>query len=899
MSAVAIGASRRWLVPEVVQTSPMDCGPASLKALLEGFRVPVSYGRLREACQTDVDGTSIDTLELLANQLGVQAEQVMLPLDHLFLVSSKALPALVVVQHSDGATHFLVVWRRVGQWVQVMDPAVGRRWLRLERFTETLFRHETDVDAQDWRAWAALPDFLEPLRERLARVGVSTAGANELIEEALADEGWFGLGALDAAVRFATAIVDAGGVRVGPEAHQVLCSVFRDTHRGPEDIFQVLPPRYWSAHALRLGSAGRLRLTLQGAVLVRFAGRNGSAAVQGPDAVRSPELKAALVQAPAHPLAMVAKVLRDEGRLALLALGGAMGLSVGAVLIEALLFRGLFDIAIALALPSQRLLALVAVIAFGALLLVVEIGIASEVMRLGRSLETRLRLSLLERLPQLDDRYFHSRPVSDMAERSHSLQGLRLLPGWALHILQAVCGLAFTLAGVVLLDHASMGPAVLLAVAAVGMPLLVQPLLNERDLRVRNHAVALHASYFDALMGLVPIRSHGAETAVRRRHEGLLVEWVRACRAQFRLSLAAAGLQSLVCVSLAIWLVIAHFGRGAAVSGADLLLVYWIVKLPALGQTLAALAQQYPAQRNVLLRLLEPMSAPVAAGVREEAEEQAPAQTPAGPVGLQVEVGEVVLAGRLVLRDLQMSIRPGEHVAVVGASGAGKSTILGLLLGWHALAQGTLRVDGEPADSTGLARLRAATAWVDPAIQLWNRPLLENLLYASDYAEGAGIGPVLDMARLGAVLEKLPQGLQTWLGEGGALLAGGEGQRVRLARALLQTGVRLALLDEPFRGLDRGQRHELLAAARTHWKAATLFCVTHDVSETLAFDRVLVVEDGRIVEDASPLQLVGTDSRYSAMLRADQAVDEQLWQGSRWRRVQVVDGTLHGGGRPA
>src|ERR671923_1912833 len=74
---------RRLLVPEVVQTSAMDCGPAALKCLLEGFGIPVSYGRLREACQTDVDGTSIDTLEEVAQQLGLEAEQVMLPVDHL------------------------------------------------------------------------------------------------------------------------------------------------------------------------------------------------------------------------------------------------------------------------------------------------------------------------------------------------------------------------------------------------------------------------------------------------------------------------------------------------------------------------------------------------------------------------------------------------------------------------------------------------------------------------------------------------------------------------------------------------------------------------------------------------------------------------------------------------
>jgi ABC-type bacteriocin/lantibiotic exporter with double-glycine peptidase domain len=88
----------RWLVPEVVQTSAMDCGPAALTSLLEGHGVAASYGRLREACQTDVDGTSIDTLEEVANQLGLDAEQVMLPLDHLLLPESRALPALLVVR---------------------------------------------------------------------------------------------------------------------------------------------------------------------------------------------------------------------------------------------------------------------------------------------------------------------------------------------------------------------------------------------------------------------------------------------------------------------------------------------------------------------------------------------------------------------------------------------------------------------------------------------------------------------------------------------------------------------------------------------------------------------------------------------------------------------------------
>ena len=114
---------RRLIVPEVIQTSAMDCGPAALKCLLEGFGVSVSYGRLREACQTDVDGTSIDTIEEVAVQLGLEAEQIMLPVDHLLLPEAHALPAIVVVQLPNGLTHFVVAWRRHGRFVQVMDQA--------------------------------------------------------------------------------------------------------------------------------------------------------------------------------------------------------------------------------------------------------------------------------------------------------------------------------------------------------------------------------------------------------------------------------------------------------------------------------------------------------------------------------------------------------------------------------------------------------------------------------------------------------------------------------------------------------------------------------------------------------------------------------------------------------
>ena len=118
-------SARRFFAPEVIQTSAMDCGPAALKCLLEGFGVNVSYGRLREACQTSVDGTSIDTLETLAQSLGLDASQILVPVDHLLLPEAEALPALVVMRLPSGLTHFVVVWRVHRDWMQIMDP--GRR----------------------------------------------------------------------------------------------------------------------------------------------------------------------------------------------------------------------------------------------------------------------------------------------------------------------------------------------------------------------------------------------------------------------------------------------------------------------------------------------------------------------------------------------------------------------------------------------------------------------------------------------------------------------------------------------------------------------------------------------------------------------------------------------------
>jgi ABC-type bacteriocin/lantibiotic exporter with double-glycine peptidase domain len=841
----------KLLAPETVQTSNMDCGPAALKSLLEGFGIPVNYGRLREACQTGVDGTSIDTIEDIANQLGLRAEQIMLPQDHVLVDEARALPAIAVVALPSGVTHFVIVWRRFGKYVEVMDPAVGRRWLSATRFLADLYVHRQPVAAQDWREYAGSQDFLAPLRRRLRMLGIPS---DQAVTAAVHDSTWRSLAALDAGVRMLASLVESGAIERGAESTCVLEEFIRHDDTIPEHYWTVRPD----------GNDGQL--LMRGAVLVRALG----VAEAAPS---SPELLATLRQPSARPGVELLRLLRADGVFTPAVLAAGLALAAGAVIVEAILFRGLIGF-------GRSLLAVT--IAFSAALLCLEIPIASGLLRLGRHLEIRLRLAFLEKLPRLSDRYFQTRPISDMAERSHSIHLIRRLPELGGQLLRYSFEIVFTTLGIIWIDPASAPVALLAAFAALTIPLASQPLLMERDLRLRTHAGALTHFYLDALLGLVAIHTHGGQPAMRREHESLLTEWARAGLNLQRAVLSLETLQFLAGFGLAIWLLASHLARGGEAAPA-LLLVYWALNLPALGQEVAIIAWQYPSYRNVTLRLMEPLGA-----LEQRASTSvAPARSDAA-ASITFDNVSVVAAGHQVLRDISLSISPGSHVAIVGASGAGKSSLVALLLGWHRAASGSVFVDGAVLDDAHCNQLRQHIAWVDPAVQLWNRPLLENLRYGSPYTTSMSIESAIDAAELARVIERLPHGLETPLGEAGGLVSGGEGQRVRLGRALLRPGVRLAILDEPFRGLDFEQRHKLLARSREIWRDATLLAITHDIAEAMTFERVLVMEDGRIVEDGHPHEL----PRLQAMLQAERSIREEFWNGPQWRHLRLENGQL-------
>ncbi|MEM8934389.1 MAG: ABC transporter ATP-binding protein, partial [Acidobacteriota bacterium] len=582
--------------------------------------------------------------------------------------------------------------------------------------------------------------------------------------------------------------------------------------------------------------------------------------------------------------------VREDGLATPLTVVAATVAAAAAVIVEALLLRGLLDIGPVLGTGGSRLGAALAMIAFAVLLLGLDRPLISGALRVGRHLELRLRAAFFAKIPRLPHRYFKSRLVSDMVERGHAVHRIRRLPTIVQRLVRHGAQLAFTTAGIIWLDPGAAPVAVVVALVGAGLPLAVHPLLAERDFKVRSHQGALARFYLDALLGLSAVRSHAAERSVRREHEGLLLEWRRASYDLLRASVATQGVQILVGFALGAWLLVDHLER-SGLGGGVLLLVYWALQLPQLGQSIAQDARLLPAMRSTILRLIEPLNAPEDELPNDE-ESAAPVAAD-DPVAITFDAVAVRAGGHAILRDLDLDIAAGEHVAVVGPSGAGKSTLVGLLLGWHRPAAGRLSVDGAAFDTAALDRLRAETAWVDPAVHVWNRSLHANLIYGTEHVpdERPPLDRILDDAELDSVLERLPDGLRTPLGEGGALVSGGEGQRVRLGRAFHRRSPRLAVLDEPFRGLDREARRRLLDRTRRRWRDATLLCVTHDVADTTDFPRVLVIEDGRLVEDGVPSELLGRSSRYAELVQAERAT-RALWSTDTWRQLRVADGRV-------
>lgn len=857
----------RLLAPEVIQTSAMDCGPAALKCVLEGYGIRASYGRLREACHTAVDGTSVDDLEDIGRLLGLDAEQVMAPVEHV-LAGQDLLPCLAVVRSPEGGTHLVVIWRQHGRFLQIMDPARGRRWVSKDQLRDQLYVHAHSVPAESWGAWAESDSFSGTQRRRLSALGLQSTDADRLLQEAANKADWRAAAHLDAALRMSESLLRSGAVRRGREARCVLQHLNASTI--PDHCYAASADRDIPDHVV-----------MRGAVLIQIRGTTAAA----PDT--APEIRAVLSEHAARPGRQILDFIRVDNKVNLLALVSVFAVSGIAAAAEGLLMRSILDVRTDLSLAGQKIGAWLGLLMFLAIVPLINVPRTAAVLRLSRLLELRFRLALLRKLPLLGETYFHTRLISDMAERAHSLHLLRSVPELGATFLQLAFELFAISAGLCWLYPSSAPLVVLLTITQVALPLGALPLLSEQELRFRTHTGALSRFYLDALIGATALRAHAGEAALRRAHADVLRQWARSgMRLQNSLTLLE-GVHTAAGFGFAAWIVFRHISASDELASA-LLLAYWTLMLPMLGQELSAISWQYPMLRSVTLRAMEPLGSLEAEHVATDMQEP---RRDSAAAEIQFRNVSVVANGSQILGGINLTVPAGSHIAITGPSGAGKSTLIRLLNGSHLPASGEILVDGVLLDSVQIDALRRRIAWIGADVHLWNSSLLENVAWGND-RDLAGLQAALTVSGVDEIQGGLPDGLSSNLGDAGGRLAASEGERVRMCRALLRKDVRLVLLDEPCRGFDSDTRLRLIHELRRHWSHATVLCVTHDVKLAETFARVLVVENGQVVEDGAPAKLLGdVNGHFRAMVDAEGELDAAM-QADAWRQCVLRAGRV-------
>ncbi|GAA4903845.1 heme ABC transporter ATP-binding protein/permease CydC [Ferrimonas pelagia] len=195
---------------------------------------------------------------------------------------------------------------------------------------------------------------------------------------------------------------------------------------------------------------------------------------------------------------------------------------------------------------------------------------------------------------------------------------------------------------------------------------------------------------------------------------------------------------------------------------------------------------------------------------------------------------------------LSLQLSPGEKVALIGKTGCGKSTLLQLICREAQAQQGEILLNGQPIASYQQSALRQQICLVSQRVHIFNDSLANNLRLACPHASEQQLKTVLQQVQLGSLLQG--QGLTQWLGEGGRQLSGGERRRIGIARALLHPA-NLLLLDEPTEGLDDATEQEIIDCLLTHRPERTLLYITHKPAALAQMDRVLTMEQGRLIAD--------------------------------------------------
>ena len=252
----------------------------------------------------------------------------------------------------------------------------------------------------------------------------------------------------------------------------------------------------------------------------------------------------------------------------------------------------------------------------------------------------------------------------------------------------------------------------------------------------------------------------------------------------------------------------------------------------------------------------------------EPASESSAAEGASGTVqGALVELDSAVFgytSDRHALKETTLRIEPGTTAALVGATGAGKSTIAKLVARFYDVSAGQVRIDGVDVRQLADAQLRREVLMLTQEVFLFSASILENIRMGNPQASDEQVKVAAKAVGADAFIERLREGYESQLGRGGITLSAGQRQLVSFARVFL-ANPRVLILDEATASLDIPSERAVQAALRTVLAGRTALVIAHRLSTVLGADRVLVIHEGSVVEDGSPQQLIASGGRFAAM----------------------------------
>ena len=392
-----------------------------------------------------------------------------------------------------------------------------------------------------------------------------------------------------------------------------------------------------------------------------------------------------------------------------------------------------------------------------------------------------------------------------------------------------------------------------------------QKRLAPRYAEVRERAGDLASRLANNLGGMLTIKSYTAEAWETARLEDQSQAYRRSNARAIRLSAAFiplirfailfAFLAILVIGGLQSW-------RGAIAVGTYSFLVFITQRLlwplTTLGRTLDDY-QRAMASTNRVLDLLDTPIAIASGG------QPLPLSHVKGE--LRFEDVTFAYAGREpLLRHFNLQVPAGSTLGIVGATGSGKSTLVKLLLRLYAITAGTIRLDGNPISELRLDDLRRAIGLVSQEVFLFHGTVAENIAYGSFEAPRAAIERAAQLAEAAGFIEALPQGYDTVVGERGQRLSGGQRQRIALARAILKNPPVL-ILDEATAAVDNDTEAAIQRSLDLITAERTTLVIAHRLSTVRHADRIVVMEQGQIVESGRHEQLIAADGAYANLWR--------------------------------